>query len=234
MRILASLLVVAVVCGFPGCSSSQRLSVAHASQQSTEAAGQATGGSPGTDSATSKERIEKIREMLMDTIRNYQPPPPENAPQLPVNIVGRLVGRLGFSSTGGFFGNWADGSGLLLPKVTDPNEKVYAFQFDADGRYRFEFGQGGEVWTSHLGRYSVTRATDKGSRKFPYLLHLMPLPASFKTTMRVTDPVGIGELERGPRTFRLIEDSTGEFKLMDVSLGDFVNDIGLFRIIRVR
>jgi hypothetical protein len=160
--------------------------------------------------------------------------PPVHERQGEANIIGFWAGHKSLSMTGGFFPNWADGSSFNLPKFTDPNPpRIFVVEFRADRTYSFAFGQGDAIWTSHSGTVALSRATDRASGRYPYLLTLTPLPETLTTSpakRAESMPPGLAELGPGPRTFRLRSVEGDGLRMIDAGAGDWLNDIGYFAL----
>ena len=194
------------------------------------------------DYAVAVGRVRRSLQILDEETASQRPSPPTPNAQ-PIrqakDIAGLWTGSRGIvNSEAREFRNWADGSFMYWPRVQDPNAKIFVFDFKPDGTYSFGYGAGGVVWTSHSGRYSVTRATDADSARYPFLLTLSPSPDTVRTNPARQPhqmPSGLGELEKGSRGFRLKDSSVDGLVLMDVSIRgrDVENDIGSFRIYQV-
>jgi len=156
------------------------------------------------------------------------------------DIVGGWAGKRSLSMSGLFAPNWADRTSLSLPSFVDPNAaKMFAFDFRRDGSYSYIAWQGRSVWTSHNGTFTVTRATDAATSRYPSLLTLVADAHTMGSTPAHQPqelPLGLRQLGSEGRTFRLRDSSTGGLLLVDTSVTgrDLANDIESFGLHRIQ
>jgi len=123
-------------------------------------------------------------------------------------------------------GNWSGEVMPSLPQVVD-----VSFQFNSDGTYVYQAGQGSALWISHSGRYQLGNGADT---RWTCSVSLAPDPA----TINVASPALLFVLQSRDlpddqaRTFLYKFFPTSTHLMMAGTWTDWRNDIGAFGLDR--